>query len=38
MFSVGIVRHAEQERAREAVAECEAYGVRAIARRADLED
>ena len=36
-FDVGIVWHAEEERAREAVAECEAEGVRAEARHADLE-
>jgi NAD(P)-dependent dehydrogenase (short-subunit alcohol dehydrogenase family) len=36
-FDVGIVWHSEEERAREAVAECEAHGVRAQARHADLE-
>jgi NAD(P)-dependent dehydrogenase (short-subunit alcohol dehydrogenase family) len=36
-FDVGIVWHAEEERAREAVAECESHGVRAVARQADLE-
>ena len=36
-FDVGIVWFSEEERAREAVAECEAHGVRAEARRADLE-
>jgi NAD(P)-dependent dehydrogenase (short-subunit alcohol dehydrogenase family) len=36
-FDVGIVWHAEEERAREAVAECEREGVRAEARQADLE-
>jgi NAD(P)-dependent dehydrogenase (short-subunit alcohol dehydrogenase family) len=36
-FDVGIVWHAEEERAREAVAECESHGVRAEARHADLE-
>ncbi len=36
-FDVGIVWHAEEERAREAVAECEGHGVRAQARHADLE-
>jgi NAD(P)-dependent dehydrogenase (short-subunit alcohol dehydrogenase family) len=36
-FDVGIVWHAEEERAREAVAECEGHGVRAVARQADLE-
>jgi NAD(P)-dependent dehydrogenase (short-subunit alcohol dehydrogenase family) len=36
-FDVGIVWHAEEERAREAVAECERHGVRAQARHADLE-
>jgi NAD(P)-dependent dehydrogenase (short-subunit alcohol dehydrogenase family) len=36
-FDVGIVWHAEEERAREAVAECESHGVRAQARHADLE-
>jgi NAD(P)-dependent dehydrogenase (short-subunit alcohol dehydrogenase family) len=34
---VGIVWHAEEERALEAVAECEDEGVRAVARHADLE-
>ena len=36
-FDIGIVWHAEEERAREAVAECEEHGVRAVARHADLE-
>jgi NAD(P)-dependent dehydrogenase (short-subunit alcohol dehydrogenase family) len=36
-FDVGIVWHAEEERAREAVAECESHGVRAEARHADFE-
>jgi NAD(P)-dependent dehydrogenase (short-subunit alcohol dehydrogenase family) len=36
-FDVGIVWHAEEERAREALAECESHGVRAEARQADLE-
>jgi NAD(P)-dependent dehydrogenase (short-subunit alcohol dehydrogenase family) len=36
-FDVGIVWYSEEERAREAVAECEAHGVRAEARQADLE-
>jgi NAD(P)-dependent dehydrogenase (short-subunit alcohol dehydrogenase family) len=36
-FDVGIVWFSEEERAREAVAECEAHGVRAEARQADLE-
>jgi NAD(P)-dependent dehydrogenase (short-subunit alcohol dehydrogenase family) len=36
-FDVGIVWHAERERAREAVAECEGHGVRAEVRQADLE-
>jgi NAD(P)-dependent dehydrogenase (short-subunit alcohol dehydrogenase family) len=36
-FDVGIVWHAEEERAREAVAEIEGHGVRAEARQADLE-
>src|SRR5215208_1780583 len=36
-LDIGIVWHAEEERAREAVAECEALGVRAEARHADLE-
>jgi NAD(P)-dependent dehydrogenase (short-subunit alcohol dehydrogenase family) len=36
-FDVGIVWHSEEERARETVAECEAHGVRAEARHADLE-
>jgi len=36
-FDVGILWHAEEQRAREAVAECEAHGVRAVARQADLE-
>jgi NAD(P)-dependent dehydrogenase (short-subunit alcohol dehydrogenase family) len=35
-FDVGIVWHAEEDRAREAVAECEGHGVRAVARQADL--
>ena len=37
-FDVGIVWHAEKERAHQAVAECESHGVRAEARQADLED
>jgi NAD(P)-dependent dehydrogenase (short-subunit alcohol dehydrogenase family) len=36
-LDVGIVWHAEEERAREAVTECEDEGVRAVARHADLE-
>ena len=36
-FDVGIVWHSEEERAREAIAECESHGVRAVARQADLE-
>lgn len=36
-LDVGIVWYSEQERAREAVAECQAHGVRAEARQADLE-
>jgi NAD(P)-dependent dehydrogenase (short-subunit alcohol dehydrogenase family) len=36
-FDVGIVWHTEEERAREAVAECRGHGVRAEARQADLE-
>ncbi len=36
-FDVGLVWHAEEKRAREAVAECEGHGVRAQARHADLE-
>jgi NAD(P)-dependent dehydrogenase (short-subunit alcohol dehydrogenase family) len=36
-FDVGIVWHDKEERAREAVTECEAAGVRAEARQADLE-
>ncbi len=36
-FDVGIAWHADEDRAREAVAECETHGVRALARRADLE-
>ena len=36
-FDVGIVWHREQERAADAVAECESHGVRAVARDADLE-
>jgi NAD(P)-dependent dehydrogenase (short-subunit alcohol dehydrogenase family) len=36
-FDVGIVWHDEEERAREAVIECEDEGVRAVARHADLE-
>ena len=36
-FDVGIVWHAEEDRAREAVAESESHGVRAEARHADLE-
>jgi NAD(P)-dependent dehydrogenase (short-subunit alcohol dehydrogenase family) len=36
-FDVGIVWHAEERRAREAVAEIESHGVRAEARQADLE-
>jgi NAD(P)-dependent dehydrogenase (short-subunit alcohol dehydrogenase family) len=36
-FDVGIVWYSEEERARDAVAECERHGVRAEARRADLE-
>ena len=36
-FDVGLTWHSEEERAREAVAECERQGVRAVARHADLE-
>jgi NAD(P)-dependent dehydrogenase (short-subunit alcohol dehydrogenase family) len=36
-FDVGIVWHAEEERARAAVEECRGHGVRAEARHADLE-
>jgi NAD(P)-dependent dehydrogenase (short-subunit alcohol dehydrogenase family) len=36
-FDLGIVWHSEEERARDAVSECESHGVRASARRADLE-
>ena len=36
-FDLGIVWHREEERARDAVAECESHGVRAVARHADLE-
>jgi NAD(P)-dependent dehydrogenase (short-subunit alcohol dehydrogenase family) len=36
-FDLGLVWHAEEERARDAVAECESHGVRAVARHADLE-
>jgi NAD(P)-dependent dehydrogenase (short-subunit alcohol dehydrogenase family) len=36
-LDVGIVWHAEEERATETVAECQAHGVRAEARHADLE-
>jgi NAD(P)-dependent dehydrogenase (short-subunit alcohol dehydrogenase family) len=36
-FDVGITWHSEEERARAAVAECQGHGVRAEARRADLE-
>ena len=36
-FDIGIVWHSEEERAQEAVAECESHGVRAQARHADLE-
>jgi NAD(P)-dependent dehydrogenase (short-subunit alcohol dehydrogenase family) len=36
-FDIGIIWHREEERAREAVAECEGHGVRAEARHADLE-
>jgi NAD(P)-dependent dehydrogenase (short-subunit alcohol dehydrogenase family) len=36
-LDVGIVWHAEEERAKEAVVECEDEGVRAVARHADLE-
>jgi NAD(P)-dependent dehydrogenase (short-subunit alcohol dehydrogenase family) len=36
-FDVGITWHSEEERAREAMAECESHGVRAVARHADLE-
>jgi NAD(P)-dependent dehydrogenase (short-subunit alcohol dehydrogenase family) len=36
-FDVGITWHSEEERAQEAVAECERHGVRAVARHADLE-
>jgi NAD(P)-dependent dehydrogenase (short-subunit alcohol dehydrogenase family) len=36
-FEVGIVWHEEEQRARDAADECRAHGVRAEARRADLE-
>jgi NAD(P)-dependent dehydrogenase (short-subunit alcohol dehydrogenase family) len=36
-FDIGIVWHSEEQRAQEAVAECESHGVRAQARHADLE-
>jgi NAD(P)-dependent dehydrogenase (short-subunit alcohol dehydrogenase family) len=36
-FDVGISWRREEGRAREAVAECEGHGVRAVARHADLE-
>jgi NAD(P)-dependent dehydrogenase (short-subunit alcohol dehydrogenase family) len=36
-FDVGIVWHSEEQRAADAVAECESHGVRAAARHADLE-
>jgi NAD(P)-dependent dehydrogenase (short-subunit alcohol dehydrogenase family) len=36
-FDVGIVWHEQEQRARDAVDECRAHGVRAEARRADLE-
>ena len=36
-FDVGIVWYSEEQRAQEAVAECESHGVRAAARQADLE-
>ena len=36
-FDVGIVWHREEERAADAVRECEEHGVRAVARHADLE-
>jgi NAD(P)-dependent dehydrogenase (short-subunit alcohol dehydrogenase family) len=37
-FDLGLTWHSEEERIREAVAECEAEGVRVEARRADLSD
>jgi NAD(P)-dependent dehydrogenase (short-subunit alcohol dehydrogenase family) len=37
-FDVGIVWHSDEDNARETVAECEGYGVRAEARRADLSE
>jgi NAD(P)-dependent dehydrogenase (short-subunit alcohol dehydrogenase family) len=36
-FDVGIVWHADEERAASAVQECASHGVRAVARHADLE-
>ena len=36
-WDIGIVWHAEEDRAREAVGECEDEGVRAVATHADLE-
>jgi NAD(P)-dependent dehydrogenase (short-subunit alcohol dehydrogenase family) len=36
-FDVGITWHAHEDRAQEAVAECQGHGVRAEARQADLE-
>jgi NAD(P)-dependent dehydrogenase (short-subunit alcohol dehydrogenase family) len=36
-FDVGIVWYSEEQRARDAVAECERHGVRAEERQGDLE-
>jgi NAD(P)-dependent dehydrogenase (short-subunit alcohol dehydrogenase family) len=36
-FDIGLAWHEHEDRARDAVAECEAHGVRAQARKADLE-
>jgi NAD(P)-dependent dehydrogenase (short-subunit alcohol dehydrogenase family) len=36
-FDIGITWHGDEDAAREAVAECESYGVRATARQMDLE-
>jgi|SRR5215210_6838531 len=36
-FDIGIVWHEDEQRARDAVGECEDEGVRAVARHADLE-
>ena len=36
-FDIGLTWHADEQNAREALAECEGHGVRATARRMDLE-